>query len=345
MKLPPGSVLLLPSYHCGVEVEAVLRGGAQVAFYRVRRDMSIDAEDLMRRMTPSTKAVMVIHYFGFPQHIETLLHSCREKGIYLIEDCAHGLYSQFSDGRWVGTLGDVGAFSFQKTVFLPNGGGLLLNRSSPEPPAEGQRHFDLDIVKAVLRSALDYELAAGGGLARALRAIRPKLGMTRRHHPTGSRAETPVRGEGGTPASYDAPRFGYDKGMSFLSSFLLEKEPWFQIRNRRRQNYLSLLQSLASIAELTPVFRDLPDGVCPLGLPVYVDRRPEVDFHGRAAGVEAYIFGRQPHPRLAISEFPEAEYLAKNVLCLPVHQQLQRQDLEFIAEAARRAAVACRAAQ
>jgi perosamine synthetase len=76
----------------------------QIKFYRVLGSMEIDLDHLVQSIDQKTKAVLVTHYFGFPQDIDVISGLCKEKGLYLIEDCAHGLYGA-RNGRWLGRVG------------------------------------------------------------------------------------------------------------------------------------------------------------------------------------------------------------------------------------------------
>src|SRR4030042_2857290 len=121
-----GSEVLAPAYNCGSEIDALLNSGTSVVLYRVDRSCKIDMNDLLNRITWKTKAIYITHYFGFPQEVDKIKQICNANGLYMIEDCALSLFS--SDGaRKLGTIGDVGIFSFPKTLPVPDGGALVVN--------------------------------------------------------------------------------------------------------------------------------------------------------------------------------------------------------------------------
>jgi dTDP-4-amino-4,6-dideoxygalactose transaminase len=91
--------------------------------------MAVDKEDLERETGDGLKALFIIHYWGFPQDISWILDYCKDRNIILIEDCAHALYSKFQD-RLLGTAGGVSIYSLPKTLAVPNGGILLINRNA-----------------------------------------------------------------------------------------------------------------------------------------------------------------------------------------------------------------------
>ena len=83
---------------------------------------NMDPDSLLANITPLTKAVIVTHLWGQSAEIETIAGICRDKGIFLIEDCAHGIGSTWN-GKHVGTFGDLGIFSFQEFKQLSTGDG------------------------------------------------------------------------------------------------------------------------------------------------------------------------------------------------------------------------------
>lgn len=101
------------------------------AFYALHEDLSVDVADLKRKMNnPDVKAVLLIHYFGFPQKcLVELAELCREKGIMLIEDCAHTIGGQY-EGATLGSFGDFSFYSIHKLTASDNGGILQVNNPS-----------------------------------------------------------------------------------------------------------------------------------------------------------------------------------------------------------------------
>ena len=92
-------------------------------FADVKRDTyNMDPESLLDNITPLTKAVIVTHIWGQSAEIETIRDICKEKGLFLIEDCAHCMGSTWNGGH-VGTFGQLGVFSFQEFKQLSTGDG------------------------------------------------------------------------------------------------------------------------------------------------------------------------------------------------------------------------------
>ena len=128
LKIGPGDEVLVPAYNCGAEVDPYVWCGAKAIFYRVDNRASIDLDDIKRRVTPATRIIHVTHFFGWPQEIGELSAWCRERGLYLLEDCALALFSKGA-GDTIGKTGDAAFYSFVKSLPVPDGGILVVNNS------------------------------------------------------------------------------------------------------------------------------------------------------------------------------------------------------------------------
>src|ERR1035441_7352582 len=94
LRLPKVSTVWMPSYHCGVEVQAALDAGASVRFYPISDDLTFDPAQVVAKVKERIGPILVIHYFGFRQPgIDALARLCRAEGWVLVEDCAHSLFS------------------------------------------------------------------------------------------------------------------------------------------------------------------------------------------------------------------------------------------------------------
>ena len=74
-------------------VDPVVWRGVNAVFYRLHPDTSPDVDDIAHRLTSRTRAVLVVHYFGFPQPLEQLRAFCDAHVLILIEDCAHAFFA------------------------------------------------------------------------------------------------------------------------------------------------------------------------------------------------------------------------------------------------------------
>ncbi len=328
LALSAGSIILLPDYHCGVEVEAILRAGCKVDFYRVETDLSIDLDNLSKKITANTRGILAVHFFGFPQELSDLRQICRRRDIVLIEDCAHALYSQDEQGCWLGTKADYGLFSMRKTVFMPNGGAVRVNRKGFVLPDKGKRYFDLSILKSTVKSALENETRKPGVLADVSQRL-----LDLYHHHTGISAAASDNPDDDQRWYYDVAAYGYEHDISAISLACASGMPFQNIIIQRRENYAALEKLLAPRFGGQFVFPALAPGVCPLCFPLFVDQRDELALRMTANNVLPFVFGRLPHPLLQEAVVPEPKALAGNIIGLPVHQQLTEQDMSVVAAA------------
>jgi dTDP-4-amino-4,6-dideoxygalactose transaminase len=126
-----GDEVVLPSLNFVAAANAVAHTGATPVFCDVvgEDDLNLDPGDLEAALSPATKAVIALHYAGFPCDVEAVKRICADRGIALIEDAAHAPGSRVSrvNGRMCGTVGSAGCFSFFSNKNLPVGeGGMVV---------------------------------------------------------------------------------------------------------------------------------------------------------------------------------------------------------------------------
>jgi perosamine synthetase len=148
LRLKPDDNVLAPAYHCASAIEPICQYGARVIFYNVRRDGSPDFQDLQAKIDKSTRALLAIHYFGFPQPIRELQAFCQAHRLYLIEDCAHVLVGE-AEGDVLGSFGDISIFSWRKFLPLYAGGLLVINNPTCQVDIPWQRNSLFFLLKVV----------------------------------------------------------------------------------------------------------------------------------------------------------------------------------------------------
>ncbi len=127
-----GDEVLVPAVTFIATASAVTEVGAVPVFVDVNPETGgMSAEALEKAVTPRSKAVIVVHYGGYPVDFDAILPVVRRHGLRLIEDCAHAHGSEWK-GRKVGAIGDLGGFSFQETKSLTAGEGGIVLTNSPE---------------------------------------------------------------------------------------------------------------------------------------------------------------------------------------------------------------------
>ncbi len=310
-----GTKVWIPAYHCGVEVQAALDAGCEIGFYRVRPDLSVDTDDLARRLAERPGPVLLIHYFGFSQpDAEQVAALCATADMPLVDDCAHALLTpvQRRSGMPAATV-----FSLQKFLPVFDGGALRVHSDAVTRAVATRTHLRPWVVAAKrgLRAIL------GDAVIAAARGVRTR---------SSGRLTSDMPAPPAAHPSIPAVRT-HGLGMSGLSRMMAGAESASMIRMRRRENYTVLAAELAGLTGYSPVFPTLPDHVVPLVLPIRVRHRNSVVQQLEAAGISPYVFGEHPHPDFQPSEFPGTSLLADEILGLPVQQQLDATDMRRIA--------------
>ncbi len=126
-----GDEVIVPAITFIASVAPALRKGAKIVFADVQPDtVNLDPQDLARKITPRTKAIVPVHMGGYPVDLDPVMELARQKAISVIEDAAHGFGGTYK-GRKLGTIGDFGAYSFHevKNITSLGEGGLLVTNS------------------------------------------------------------------------------------------------------------------------------------------------------------------------------------------------------------------------
>lgn len=128
----PGDEVIVPTFTYIASVNTIKQTGATPVFVDSQRsDWLLDPVDVERRITPHTKAIMVVHLYGAACDLRTLKRLCDARDLKIIEDCAEALGTTL-DGKHVGTFGNVGAFSFFGNKTVTTGEGGMVTTSDDE---------------------------------------------------------------------------------------------------------------------------------------------------------------------------------------------------------------------
>ena len=124
----PGDEVVLPSLNFVAAANSITHTGASPVFCDVYGpdDLNADPADVAAAITPRTKAILALHYGGYPCEIESMLELAAREGITVIEDAAHAPGARLG-GRACGTFGLAGCFSFFSNKNMPTGeGGMVI---------------------------------------------------------------------------------------------------------------------------------------------------------------------------------------------------------------------------
>lgn len=327
--LRAGDEVLAPAYNCGTELDPFLYFGLDVKLYSVDGEARIELTDLPGRVTPATRVIYVTHYFGWPQDLAELSLFCKSRGIYLVEDCALSLLSRPRQHP-IGVLGDAAIYSFPKTLPVPDGGALCIagESGSVQRPQKAPR------MRTMLRQMLPF-------CKRTLVSLCDRAGLYD-YWPGGLKGRARENGpltRAGLPEMPPSYYFNGDvltRRMSGVTRRLLSGLDSAAIVHRRRENYRRLYEAVETSTRLQPLYADLPEGVCPLHLPALTPDPRAVCRRLRERGIAAMPWWGGFHRAFDWTDFPEAMALKRQLLVLPIHEQLHERHLAYMARQIKR---------
>ncbi|CAN5196099.1 DegT/DnrJ/EryC1/StrS family aminotransferase [soil metagenome] len=132
----PGDEVITTAMTFCASVNAIIHaGGTPVLADCEPKTMNIDPVDAERRVTPKTRAILVVHFAGRPCDMDAIKEVSRRHDLKVIEDCAHAIETEYK-GRRAGTFGDFGCFSFYVTKNVVTGEGGMVTTRHEEDAAQ-----------------------------------------------------------------------------------------------------------------------------------------------------------------------------------------------------------------
>jgi dTDP-4-amino-4,6-dideoxygalactose transaminase len=281
----PGDKVVTTPFTFIASANSILYCGAKPVFADIdERTFNIDPEDVKERITPKTKALLIVHLYGQPCHMDPIIEICEDHNLRLIEDACQAHGAEYK-GQKVGSFGDAACFSFYPTKNMTTGEGGMIATNNDD-------------------------------IAKKARLIREHGSKTRYHHET----------------------LGYNYRMTDIAAAIgieqLKKLDGFN--EKRIENAKILTQGL----------KDIDDVATPYVAPdvkhvfhqytIRVRNRDEVIERLEKAEIGYGIHYPIPvHKQRFYRDFsdeglPMAEEASKEVLSLPVHPHLSREDIEQI---------------
>ncbi len=293
LKIGPGDEVITPSLTFVATVNAIRYVGAVPVFADIigPEDLTIDADEVETLITSRTRAIMVMHYGGFPCHMDKIRVLAHKQGLHVIEDACHGPLSEYR-GAKLGTLGDLGCFSFfsNKNISTGEGGMIVTNDDAYDAR--------LRLLRSHGMTSLSYERARGHSTAYDV----IELGYNYR----------------------------MDDLHAAIGQAQLEKLPAdLQQRARLRGCYL---ENLAAVDEIAVPFKDHQGFVSNYIFPVVlkqgtVERRDAIRTALAESGIQTSVHYPAVH-RFTIyrpfrRELPRTEFAADHEITLPLYSSLR----------------------
>lgn len=317
LQLSEDDAVAVPAYHCGVEIEAIRLNRVKLEFYSIEGNLDVDLDDFARVLQKgNVKAAMVIHYYGFPQKMARIREICKSNNVVLLEDCAHS-HLTMQGKRRVGSFGQLTVYSFRKLLPLIDGGGYVIQNTPAKAPVSFKEPHPLVTLKGVI-----------GRYARNSSLLFPLLSI---YHRLRSRQQA----HDGTNTVFveEVTPEDCQKAMSRMMHNVLRRTDDLHVVRTRRRNYAILNDSLIENQLITKIKPKLETGVVPLCYPLRISdgKRDLFEQRMQEQGVACYIFGKNLHTHLDRKIFKEAERLSDDIICLPVHQKINRRDVVKLA--------------
>ena len=129
LDIKAGDEVIMPSYTFVSTANAFVLRGAKIVFIDIRPDtMNMDEKLIEAAITPKTRVIVPVHYAGVACDMDTIMALAKKHGLNVVEDAAQGVMADYK-GHALGSIGDLGCFSFHETknYTMGEGGALLIN--------------------------------------------------------------------------------------------------------------------------------------------------------------------------------------------------------------------------
>jgi dTDP-4-amino-4,6-dideoxygalactose transaminase len=132
--IKPGDEVIMPSFTFVSTANPVVMAGGVPVFVDIDPDtLNIDPEKIKEAITPRTKAIYPVHYAGVSCAMDEIMSLAKKHDLWVVEDAAQGVGARYK-GKYLGTIGDFGCYSFHETknITCGEGGALVINRDDPK---------------------------------------------------------------------------------------------------------------------------------------------------------------------------------------------------------------------
>jgi len=274
--LKSGDEILYPDYICDIALVPCNRLGINVKFYKVKDNLEPDLNDAEKLLTPKTKALLAVHYFGFPAPVNRIKKFCDEHNLYFIEDCAHSFLTEIGSKR-IGDFGDSSSFSYWKTIPVLNGAALKVN----------SEQVKIDYINSTYAEFNNILLKESNFIRKLKKHIRRRLhSLSFPIEPFKVFSNT--IGVRETNMNQEKP-FQIDE----TSKKIIANYNWDKEKYRRKRKFNQFIKRFSG-STFCPMYSQLKEGVVPLCIPFYVENRDELIVELRSKGIAASSWPNLP---------------------------------------------------
>lgn len=132
LDIKPGDEVIMPSYTFVSTADAFVMVGAKIIFVDINPNtMNIDENEIEKAITSKTKAIVVVHYAGISPDMDKIMEIAKKHHLKVVEDAAQGFMAKYKE-KYLGTIGDIGCYSFHETKNYSMGEGGAISINDPE---------------------------------------------------------------------------------------------------------------------------------------------------------------------------------------------------------------------
>lgn len=295
-----GDEVLVPALTHVSTVNAVRYVGATPVFVDIvsYECLGFNPEDAKKKITPRTKAMLPVHYGGFACDMDAITGLAKKHGLYVIEDAAHAPGAEYK-GRKLGTIGDIGCFSFfsNKNITCAEGGMLVTNYDKYAKQARLLRSHGMTTLsyERAKGHATEYDVI-GLGYNYRLDDVRGALALTQlKKLEDDTRVRAVIRGK-------------YEKALREVEEIIVP----YQDYKYHTTNYIFPIVLKSST----------------------VQRRDKVRQHLKDAGIQTSVHYPAVHCFSIYEQYrvslPSTEYVADNLITLPMYFSLKEEQIQYI---------------
>lgn len=317
LDLKQGDEILVPASICSTVLETLIKRGLTIQYYNLTDQLDIDIDDIKSRFGSETRAIYVNHYFGRASAVWVMRKLCDEKGLRLIEDCAHGFLGSWNN-KLLGTFGDISIFSYRKFLAVSDGGGLVINDKSVSLK---QNILPRQSIKGIIGSMVRMLV-----VTMAQKNLFPLRALKNINK---DNLDKYIDGEEVNLENWSEP-----KEMQTISKFSLNRSNLSRIKKKRRENYQFWDKLLRPKFSEIIVFNELDKFSIPYSFPICCCPREKLIRLAAAKGLllePSLTSPKREIPGLINPKFPfyQLSELASNIISLPVHQSISPRQLEW----------------
>lgn len=308
LDIKEGDEVIVPSLTFVATANCVRYVGATPVFADItsREDLTISIEDIKCKITPRTKAIIPMHFAGYAADMEAIMSIAKEHNLKVIEDACHGPLSEYQ-GKKLGSIGDVGCFSFFSNKNISTGEGGMLITNSDEIADK------IKLLRSHGMTTMSYQRASGHA----------------------------------TTYDVVSSGFNYrmDDLRAGIGLVQLQKLPAdLEKRSHVRRWYLEALEGIEGI---TIPFKDRHEFSSNYIMPIVLDnaddtRRDSIRERLHSCGIQTSVHYPAAHRFSVFQEYfdgelPLTEYVTGAELTLPMYAALSKEEVRYIAETLKKA--------